>query len=377
MFVMKARVGQLGGAEALGALTGVLTATWMIAALSHLGIPDHAMVRAAVPEEDAERRARARHALFLSTTAVALGLSLGFGILGTSDPWLAGLLVVGAIAQHASSVTLQTLRGLARPGLESASLGLAAAVLLGGAWLASEPRHVGASYLAQGAVFVGALGVGLVALPSLRPAWPSARGALDEVRRSLPIFVVGATAFGLGSSDVILSRLALGDEAVGALSCATMVVRTGFQVPWVIGTLALARARDVGPARGRFVATLVSVAVLVAVGAAGAALATGELASRALGVPLAEFEDTLRVAALLAPVAYVAVVVLPLGMALALRETVWVTLAAAVVTAATGLGLAGPLGLVGVQVGYALGHLVLGVGLALALSRTRAPEARA
>lgn len=376
MFVMKARVGHLGGADALGALTSVLTVTWMIAALSHLGLPDQAMVRAAVPDEDPDARARARHSIFLGTAALALVAALMITVPSASDPWLAASLVVGAIAQHASSVALQTLRGLERPGLESSALGLAAALLIGGAWLANEPRHVAASYLAQGGVFVGALVLGAIALPSLRPVWPSARGVLDEVRRSLPIFVVGVTGFGLGNADVILTRLALGDVAVGELSCATMVVRTGFQVPWVIGTLALARARDAGPTRMRLVAMLAGVSLLVAIGASIAALLAGELTSRALGVPLADFEDALWVAAWLAPAAYVAVVMLPLGMALALQDTVKVTLAAFAVTMALGLSLARPMGLSGVQIGYAVGHLALAVGLAIALARVRRAEGR-
>lgn len=368
MFAMRARVGQLGGAEALGAVTGVLTVTWMVCALSHLGMPDHALVRAAVPDRDAEQHARARHTLFFATALAALAVSMALALPGAADPGLAGLLVLGAIAQHLSSVTLQTLRGWERPGLESLALGVAAVLLAASAWLANDARGVAASYAMQGVVFVGALGWGVAKIPSLRPAWPSVAGTLAEVRASLPIFVVGVTAFGLGSSDVMATSFALGDAAVGRMTCATMVVRTGFQVPWILGTLALARARAAGPARMRLVLGLVVVTVLLAAGAGGTALVTGELAARAFGVPLAQFEHALFWSAMLAPVTYVPVVLLPLGMALALARTVRATLAAALVTAIASLGLA-RFGVVGVQVGYALGHLVLAIGLLIALRR--------
>ncbi|MFO0683701.1 MAG: hypothetical protein U0234_16700 [Sandaracinus sp.] len=375
MFVMRARVGQLGGAQALGAVTSVLTLTWMISALSHLGLPDHALVRAALPDADAVARGRARHTLFLFSAGLALVLSLGLALPRASDAGLAALLVIGAIAQHASSVTLQTLRGAGRPGLESISLAIAATLLAAGAWLASDSRSVAASYVVSGLVFVGALALGMRTVPALRPAWPRAQAALDEVRRSLPLFVVGVTAFGLGSSDVMVSSYVLGDAAVGRLTCATMVVRTGFQVPWILGTLALARIHEAGADRARLIRALALVAALLGVAAGGTAVLTGELASRAFGVPLAEMDRALVVSAGLAPIVYVAVVLLPLGMALALGPTLRATLAAAAVAVLVSVVLAHTHGIEGVQIGYAIGHLVLAAGIFLGLRR--APEARA
>lgn len=374
MFVLRARVGQLGGEEALGAVTSVLTATWMVSALSHLGLPDHALVRAALPDEDAERRSRERHTLFLFSAGLALVISLALTVPRAADATLATLLVIGAIAQHGASVTLQTLRGAGRPQLEAISLGVAAALLAGGAWLAADARSVAWSYVAQAAVFVVALAVGARLVPALRPAWPSLAAARAEVRRSLPLFVVGVTAFGLGSSDVMVSSYALGDAAVGRLTCATMVVRTGFQVPWILGTLALSRVADAGASRARFVTGLALVAALLAAGAAATAMLSGDLAARAFGVPREAFDHALVVSSLLAPVAYVAVVLLPLGMALALAPTLRVTLAGAAVAVVASVALARPYGLVGVQIGYALGHLVLALGLFVALRRAAPAE---
>lgn len=375
MFVMRARVGRLGGAEALGSVTSVLTVTWMVSALSHLGMPDHALVRAALPDESALARARARHTLFLVSAFVALALSLALALPRATDAALAALLVIGAIAQHASSVTLQTLRGAGRPGLESISLAIAAALLAAGAWIATDARAVAASYVLSGLVFVGALALGIRSVPALRPARPSLAAALDEVRRSLPLFVVGVTAFGLGSSDVMVSTHALGDAAVGRLTCATMVVRTGFQLPWILGTLALARTRDAGVDRARLTAGLALVAALLGAAAGGTAVLTGELASRAFGVPLVEIDGALHVSTLLAPIVYVAVVLLPLGMALALAATLRATLAAAAVAVVTSLALGRTHGIEGVQVGHAAGHAVLAAGIFLGLRR--APEERA
>lgn len=368
MFAMRARVGQLGGAEALGALTGALTVTWMVCALSHFGLPDHALVRAAVPDEDAARHARARQALFFVSAMGAFVVSAALMLPTSPDPWLAGALVFGALAQHLASVSLQTLRGWERPSLESLALGVAAALLAGSAWLAADPRSVALGYALQGLVFVAALAWALANVPALRPAWPSAADAWREVRASLPIFVVGVTAFGLGSSDVMTTSFTLGDAAVGQLTCATMVVRTGFQVPWILGTLALARARAAGAARMRMVAALVGIALVLALGAAGTALVTGELAAQAFGVPLAEFEHALRWSAMLAPVTYVPIVLLPLGMALSLRKTLRATLVAALVTATASLGLS-RFGVAGVQLGYAIGHAALALGLLVALRR--------
>jgi hypothetical protein len=61
-------------------------------------------------------------------------------------------------------------------------------------------------------------------------------------------------------------------------------------------------------------------------------------------------------------------------MALALRGSLRATLAAAAVTALATFSLAAPLGLVGVQLGYALGHATLGAGLLFALWRSTPRE---
>jgi hypothetical protein len=374
MFALRARIGQVGGASALGALTSVLTATWMISAFSHLGLPDRAMVRGAVAADEDAQHTQARHGLFLGTAALALVGALALTLPGAADPWLAALLVTGALAQHASTLTTQTLRGRGRPALEATALTLAALGLGLGAWRARDPREVAVAYAGQGAVFVGVFLVGLAVVPALRPRWPRPRAALAETRESLPIFVVGVTGFALGSADLMVGALVLDDAAVGALTCATMVVRTSFQVPWIVGTLALRWVRDAGPARMRVVGLLAGTAAILGALAGLSAWLTRGLAAQLFGVPLARFEDALAASAWLAPVISVGCVVLPQAMALALRGSLRATLAAAAVTALATFSLAAPLGLVGVQLGYALGHATLGAGLLFALWRSTPRE---
>ena len=53
-FVMKMRLGALGGAEALGAATGSLAFVGLLFSLSHLGLPDRAMVQAAHAKGEVE-----------------------------------------------------------------------------------------------------------------------------------------------------------------------------------------------------------------------------------------------------------------------------------------------------------------------------------
>jgi len=376
LFALRARTGHLGGASALGALTSVLTATWMIGAFSHFGLPDRALVRGAVAADEDVAQTQARHGLFLATAAVALVISLAATLPGAVDPWLAALLVMGALGQHASTVTTQTLRGRGRPALEATTLTLAALLLGLGSWQAHDPRTIALAYALQGVVFVGALVVGLTRLPALRPRWPRPREALGEVRESLPIFVVGVTAFGLGSADLMASSLVLDDASVGGLTCATMGVRTGFQVPWIVGTLGLGWVRDAGPSRMRVVGALAGGAALLGALTGLAAWLTRGIAAQLFGIPVAQFEGAVAVSALLAPPVYVACVVLPLAMALSLRGALRATVVAAGVTALLSLALAAPLGVLGVQLGYALGHAVLAAGLVLAL-RARAADAEA
>ncbi|MBX7196669.1 MAG: hypothetical protein K1X94_31745, partial [Sandaracinaceae bacterium] len=167
MFVMKARLGQLGGAELLGAVTAVLTTTWIVTALCHLGLPDLAMVRSAL--ETTERtRAQARHGLDLGTVLVAAAIALALGLGARPDtPALVVLLVLGAIAQHAAAVTLATLRGLAQPRLEAATLAVAASCLVGVSLVADGPLGVAAGFALAGLVFLVAIGVGTRLVPAL------------------------------------------------------------------------------------------------------------------------------------------------------------------------------------------------------------------
>jgi hypothetical protein len=368
LFVMKARLGHLGGAAALGGATGVLTVAWMIAALSHLGIPDHAMVRAAVADEETTHLARARHGLFLLT---ALGAGLVACVLTVpraAEPAMAALLVLGAVAQHAAGLAIQTLRGRGRPRLEAISLAAGATAMIVGALVATSPLGVAASYALQGTTFVVSLGIAAIAEPSLRPAWPDLGALRGELTKSLPMFVVGVTALVVGNTDILGAQLVLGDEAVGSLSCATMVVRTGLAVPWLLGTLLVSRVHHADPGPARLAAGLAGTSALLALGGGLAAYLSGGLVSEALGVPLEGFEDALVLAIGLSFASHLAILCLPLAMALALRGAVRATLAALAITGLCTFGLASSAGLAGAQIGHAIGHLSLGLGLLAALA---------
>ncbi|MCA9605832.1 MAG: hypothetical protein KC619_09580 [Myxococcales bacterium] len=370
----KARAGQLGGTETLGDLTSVLGLAGIVGAVLHFGLPDRAMYAAAAGLAGDDARPGARHGLFLLSAAIASAGSLAGAAWMATDPAFGAAIAVGAGAQHAGTLALVSLRGAGRPRLEAATLSLTGIALLAGAWLAPSPRILGAIFAVQGLLFVAATAVVVRIEPALRPRLRGARAAIEELQGSLPYFVVGSGGLALGMSDVLVARSFLGSGATGELECATVALKAGVQVPWLLSTVWLRRLHErwrSGEPTPRL--GLVATGGGLGVAAGVAAVLTGPLVAWVFEVPASVFEDALFRAALLAPPVYGAVLLLPIATARAIRATVRVTLAA------VGVGVAGAMlgarfGLAGVQVGQTTGYVVLLVGGALALREPETPS---
>ena len=368
---MKARMGALGGAEALGAATGSLAIASLVFSLSHGGLPDRAMVQAAKSDEASGDQVGRLHGLFLLLTLLA-SLVVFPLLLGThQDASMAMLFAAGALGQHVTTVTWLSLRGWGKPWLEALALFAAGLALLALCSQATAAHQVASAYAVSGALFVFVLMVALARHPMLRPSWTAPSRWLPELKKTSPFLVLGVTSLWLGSLDIVIVRLLSGGEATGQLECATLVLRTGLQVPWLIGTLVIGRwsSAPLRP-RGRIVRWVLVASVLAVLAAMFAQLSEG-LVAHLMGVPATSFRAALARAALFSPLQYIAVMGLPIGMSVALRESMWSVLLAFAVALALMLALGSWLGPPGVQVGHAIGYAVLALGLVRSVERAR------
>lgn len=368
-FVMKMRLGALGGAEALGATTGSLALTGLVFSLSHLGLPDRAMVQAAHAKAEAEGDVAHLHALFLMTAGVASLVVFPVLILTHEDASTALLLGAGALAQHIATVAWLCLRGWGKPWLESTAFALAGVALITLSLRASEPAHVTQAFALSGVAFVVVFGAALARHPALRPTWPRTQRLLPELKKTLPYFVLGVTALWLGTLDIVVLRMLFGGEVTGQLECATLITRTGLQVPWLLGTLVLARWTHTSwSPRGRIARWVITASVLAILASVCALMSEGLIAGL-MGVPRAQFSHALTRAALFSPLQYIAVMGLPIGMSVALRGSIQAALLAFVTALFFALALGTWLGPAGVQLGHAIGYAVLVLGLVRAIDR--------
>jgi hypothetical protein len=368
-FVMKMRLGALGGAEALGAATGSLALVGLLFSLSHLGLPDRAMVQAAHAKGEVEGDVADLHALFLMTAGTASLVVLPVLILTSEDTSTALLLGAGALAQHVATVAWLCLRGWGKPWLESTAFTLAGVALITLSLRAREPSQVTQAFALSGVAFIAVFVTALARHPALRPTWPRTSLWLSELKKTLPYFVLGVTALWLGTLDIVVLRMLFGGEVTGQLECATLITRTGLQVPWLLGTLVLARwTHTPWSTRGRIARWVITASVLAILASLCAVLSEGVIAGL-MGVPAAQFTHALTRAALFSPLQYIAVMGLPIGMSVALRGSIQAALLAFATALFFTLALGFSLGPSGVQLGHAMGYAVLVLVLIRAIDR--------
>jgi hypothetical protein len=269
----------------------------------------------------------------------------------------------GALAQHVATVAWLCLRGWGKPWLESTAFTLAGVALITLSLRAREPSQVTQAFALSGVAFIAVFVTALARHPALRPTWPRTSLWLSELKKTLPYFVLGVTALWLGTLDIVVLRMLFGGEVTGQLECATLITRTGLQVPWLLGTLVLARwTHTPWSTRGRIARWVITASVLAILASLCAVLSEGVIAGL-MGVP------ALTRAALFSPLQYIAVMGLPIGMSVALRGSIQAALLAFATALFFTLALGFSLGPSGVQLGHAMGYAVLVLVLIRAIDR--------
>jgi O-antigen/teichoic acid export membrane protein len=364
--VFSFRLGRLAGAEGVGVLSSVISVAWVVGAVAGLGLPDRAIFLAAEAKGKGSPLppfTKAVHTWFLLFTLLFHAMLLiGAARVGDapSQAGFARWVVVGAMIQSCSAFTLGLRRGQGRPLYEACGNAIGGLGFLAIGLLATSMALLDFAWVfGSASLLVLALWAWLFE-GDMRPAFRDWGRPGEALKQGLPYLGLGAGAWFLGNTDILMARVACSAVDVGQLQVATTVVRSASLFPWILATLVLHRLeRRWSRGEGGNGAILCVAGVLLGTVVAVAGYFVLPWLARGYDVPLEPLLSPGHVSLAAAPVFYGAVSLLPVLAARNLAKTLAIAGLGVLVAVATAFFTVPAWGITGTLLATTSGQIVV------------------